>query len=369
MKLTQYLHFPQGNDSYTVAENIGKYYSQESVIWAIGDSTSGIYNDGSFPVIFSHPKSNGVRLFDIQEDAYMTYCTTVDNALATETSTGINLVHHGLVIAKCLAEKYPVISYLHGTEMPAHDDLPPFVRKDLHESIIRSVKVLAMSELQQDMAIKIFGDSIQDKLEILHCGIDTSLFHPRDNYNDIVNTYGLHPDKKILLYAGRLTYEKNLELAIDAFDESLATEAQMVLVGSGNQFEILQKRAEGKDVTFIPAVPQAELAQIMSASDLFVLTSRYESFGLVILEAIASGAPVVATARGVMPILVSPGKGGYTFERDDDNHDKTVIQVREAMHQALILDKQVFAEYSAYVRESYSWESIVQKFEHIVRNI
>ena len=107
-------------------------------------------------------------------------------------------------------------------------------------------------------------------------------------------------DREVLLYLGRISPEKGLDLLIEAFARVHARRPQAVLmvVGRGPSVEDLQDRVQelglGEHVLFAGAVPHADVPQYMAAADLFVFPSTAETQGLVLLEAMAAGTPVVA---------------------------------------------------------------------------
>lgn len=127
-------------------------------------------------------------------------------------------------------------------------------------------------------------------------GVDTDLFHPRDK--DF-----LRAPRPILLYVGRVAVEKNIEAFL-----SLPNGGTKYVVGDGPQLAALQARCP--DVRFVGAKQGDELARHYAAADVFVFPSRTDTFGLVMLEALASGVPVAAyPVQGPSDVLAGTGVG------------------------------------------------------------
>jgi glycosyltransferase involved in cell wall biosynthesis len=121
-------------------------------------------------------------------------------------------------------------------------------------------------------------------------------------------------DDRVLLYVGRIAKEKKLDLLLNAFD-LIAKEiarARLVLVGRGPYMEGLKEKTHdmglGDRVVFAGAIPHEEVPRYMAAADLFVFTSTTDTQGLVLVEAMASGTPVVAVdAPGPTDVLQAGG--------------------------------------------------------------
>ncbi len=111
-------------------------------------------------------------------------------------------------------------------------------------------------------------------------GVDTDLFHPRDKAF-------LTDPRPIALYVGRVAVEKNIGEFL-----RLPFDGTKYVVGDGPQLRLLRKRHP--EVRFVGVKKGEELAQYYAASDVFVFPSRTDTFGLVLLEALASGVPVAA---------------------------------------------------------------------------
>lgn len=120
-----------------------------------------------------------------------------------------------------------------------------------------------------------------------------------------------------LLFAGRLTAAKNLELAL----ESLAAvpEARLTVVGDGPDRERLERARDelGAAADFVGARPRAEVLGLMATADAVVLSSAWENFPHGVVEALAMGTPVVATRVGGVPEVVRDGENGLLVEPGD----------------------------------------------------
>lgn len=147
-------------------------------------------------------------------------------------------------------------------------------------------------------------------------GVDSRLFRPerasramRERLSDG------HPDAPLLVYAGRLGAEKGLEL----FPELLPQlpEARLALVGDGPQRPLLEQRLATLPVHFGGYLRGEELASAVASADVFVFPSQTDTLGLVLLEAMAAGTPVVAAAGGGVPEVVRDGLNGLLFQPGD----------------------------------------------------
>ncbi|HEX2530498.1 MAG TPA: glycosyltransferase family 1 protein [Burkholderiaceae bacterium] len=134
-------------------------------------------------------------------------------------------------------------------------------------------------------------------------GVDTSVFAPERRDDGLRARLGLPKDARLLIYAGRFTREKKLPLLIDAVHR-LGDPYYLVMVGSGNCL------AESPRLVHIPFQRDAQaLASVIASCDVLVHPGDQETFGLVVLEAMACGIPVLGVAAGGVGELVEPDAG------------------------------------------------------------
>ncbi|MEA3277213.1 MAG: glycosyltransferase, partial [Pseudomonadota bacterium] len=125
-------------------------------------------------------------------------------------------------------------------------------------------------------------------------GVDTELFDPSRRSEDLRRSWGCPPAGLVVVYVGRLAAEKNLDLAVAAFQRvsSRDPQAKFVLVGDGPALERL--RLAHPDLVLTGAKVGVDLAEHYASGDLFLFPSLTETFGNVVPEAMASGLPVIA---------------------------------------------------------------------------
>lgn len=134
-------------------------------------------------------------------------------------------------------------------------------------------------------------------------GVDTDVFSPQRRTNELREKLGLSPDSRVLLYAGRFAGEKNLPILLQAFAR-LGRPYHLLMVGGDHE-----ARPEG-NVTILPyRRDSGELAQLFASADALVHAGTKETFGLVILESMACGRPVVAANAGAIPEFVDDSVG------------------------------------------------------------
>jgi glycosyltransferase involved in cell wall biosynthesis len=148
------------------------------------------------------------------------------------------------------------------------------------------------------------------RTQVLARGVDTRLFSPQRRDPDLRQRWGATQDVPVALYVGRLAAEKNLELTIAAFEaiHRIQAAARLVLVGDGP----LAPRLRARHPEFVHCgMRQGEdLAAHYASADLFLFPSLTETFGNVVLEALASGLAVAAFDYAAARAHVEPGRGG-----------------------------------------------------------
>jgi glycosyltransferase involved in cell wall biosynthesis len=147
-------------------------------------------------------------------------------------------------------------------------------------------------------------------------GVDAERFHPR--YASAAMRARLsagHPDDVLLLYVGRIAAEKQLYHLKTVLAQVPGT--RLALVGDGPARAELEQAFAGTPTTFTGYLQGPELSAAYASADLFVFPSALESFGLVVIEALAAGLPVVAARVGGVADVVTEGVTGYTFEAGD----------------------------------------------------
>jgi glycosyltransferase involved in cell wall biosynthesis len=197
-----------------------------------------------------------------------------------------------------------------------------------------------------------------DKIRILPRGLDTRLFHPGRREADFWLKRGARPGELILLYVGRISIEKNLDVFAQAHDGARAAglKVRAAIVGDGVYLKTLRKLLP--DACFTGYLSGKELARAYASADLFVFPSISDTFGNVVIEAQASGLPVIVSDQKGPQELVENGLTGLVT-RGLDAADVTQAILRLARDPGL---RQAMAEAARRSVESRSWSSAIDKF-------
>jgi alpha-1,6-mannosyltransferase len=154
-------------------------------------------------------------------------------------------------------------------------------------------------------------------------GVDLMTFHPRRRAwaAETRAAFGL-PDQPVALYAGRLAAEKRLDVVLDAWPEvERRARVRLVIVGEGPDEARLRRHRYADRVIWIPFVREREqLADLLAAVDFYLAPGPFETFGLSVLEAFASGTPVLSVEEGGGAELVRHALAGERYQDGDAGH-------------------------------------------------
>jgi glycosyltransferase involved in cell wall biosynthesis len=200
-------------------------------------------------------------------------------------------------------------------------------------------------------------------IEVLGRGIDTELFNPDKRCESLRREWGAGPHDKVYLYVGRLAREKNIGLAIDTFlkMKAISPSARLVLVGNGPEYVRLYSHHEG--LIFVGTRVGDELARHYASADIFLFPSMSETFGNVVLEAMASGLGVVAFNQAAAGIHIRHGHNGMLASTSDEH--------AFISHSAILQHDHIYlASLRKEARRSIegrTWQQIGVEFERILR--
>jgi glycosyltransferase involved in cell wall biosynthesis len=201
-----------------------------------------------------------------------------------------------------------------------HTDFPQYVRILTDDSFLETLTWNYMKWFYDELdLVYVNSESYRaawiergiaaEKFRVLPRGLDTALFHPARRDPAYWQQHGVARDQTVLLYVGRISKEKDLDVIVTAWRKLRQTGCALAFVGDGPH--LAELRTLVPDAVFTGALAGLELARAFASADVFLFPSTTDTFGNVVLEALASGLPVIVSDRGGPKDLIAHGVTGF----------------------------------------------------------
>ncbi|XP_012087901.1 sulfoquinovosyl transferase SQD2 [Jatropha curcas] len=236
------------------------------------------------------------------------------------SSPGI-MVFGALIIAKLLC--VPIVMSYH-THVPVY--IPRYTFSWLVKPMWLIIKFLHRAADLTLVPSAAIGRDLQaarvtaaNRIRLWNKGVDSESFHPRFRSQEMRwRLSNGEPEKPLIVHVGRLGVEKSLDFLKRVMDR--LPDARIAFIGDGPYREELEKMFSGMPAVFTGMLGGEELSQAYASGDVFVMPSESETLGLVVLEAMSSGIPVVGARAGGIPDIIPPeqdGKIGFLYTPGD----------------------------------------------------
>ncbi|SEI60410.1 Glycosyltransferase involved in cell wall bisynthesis [Allopseudospirillum japonicum] len=209
----------------------------------------------------------------------------------------------------------------------------------------------------QQQALELGAQGL-DNVHCLYRGVDTQRFNPQRRCQDLRRQWQANSETLVVTCVGRLAAEKNLDQVIETFQliKAQHPDARLVLTGDGPLHSHLMRKTQ--DIILPGTRTGIDLARHYASCDLFLFPSTTETFGNVILEAMASGLPVLSYDYAGAQLLIEQGVSGYKVPLKDQtafNQAALELAAQPVLRTAL-------ATGACKRIQAFSWDTIVQNF-------
>lgn len=203
-----------------------------------------------------------------------------------------------------------------------------------------------------------------ERVKLWQRGVDTELFQPHLTSLDMRSHLSQgSPEAPLLLYVGRLSAEKEID-RIKPILEAIP-QARLALVGDGPYRQELEQHFTGTHTHFVGYLVGQELASAFASADAFIFPSRTETLGLVLLEAMAAGCPVVAARSGGITDIVTDGVNGYLFDPTDERG--ATVATRQLLEYGE--KREQIRQQARQEAERWSWAAATRQLQDYYRGI
>lgn len=223
--------------------------------------------------------------------------------------------------------------------------------------------ITSVSEFTKKHFLKIFGYHYYRKVKVIPGGVT---IHSNEKTTSLIDRKYKLKNKKVILFTGRLTKHKGVEYLLKAAKYIKDPQAEVFIIGEGSEEEKLKKQAKElklKNINFLPYMrgkKLKELRQFYKRADIFVAPSIWnEPFGLVILEAMAYGTPVIATKKGGITSIVKDGVNGLLVRARASR--KLATAINTLLENDKLRKKLGQKAYQTIV-DKFTWESATKRF-------
>jgi glycosyltransferase involved in cell wall biosynthesis len=203
-----------------------------------------------------------------------------------------------------------------------------------------------------------------ERVDLWQRGVDTDMFQPHLVSRKMRDRLSRgNPEAPLLLYVGRVSAEKQID-KIKPILKSIP-EARLAIVGNGPAREELEQLFADTATNFVGYLHGLELASAYASADAFIFPSATETLGLVLLEAMAAGCPVVAARSGGIPDIVTDGVNGYLFEPDDPQGaiaaTRRLLDARQ--------EREQLRENARQEAEKWGWQAATAQLKHFYHGV
>jgi glycosyltransferase involved in cell wall biosynthesis len=203
-----------------------------------------------------------------------------------------------------------------------------------------------------------------ERVDLWQRGVDTEMFQPHLKSRQMRSHLSQgNPDQPLFLYVGRVSAEKQIEeikLVLDAIPH-----ARLAIVGDGPAREELEAHFAGTNTHFVGYLHGLELGSAYASADAFIFPSRTETLGLVLLEAMAAGCPVVAAASGGITDIVTDGVNGYLFDPLDK--EGAIAATQRLLNASA--ERELLRQNARQEAEKWGWAAATRQLQSYYREI
>ena len=290
----------------------------------------------NFPCFTTHPRSTQT-FYDLSErelDAYeAAFRRAIEEEIRTFSPDVIHCGHAWLQPAYAADYDIPLVVTIHGTDLigyekiaRGHDSSTFLFRDAAKRSLEEAAAIITISQENDALVRRLFPDEAP-KCHLILNGYNSDVFYPDDvTRANVLAEHGIAGSfDHLVSFAGKFAHFKGIDVLLRGVAElqrarpERAGDTAFVLAGDGELFEdmnVLAAELGVANVHFVRNQPHDALRRLYSAADVSLLTSRKEPFGLVIIEAMACGAPVIGSNDGGAVDIITP-EVGLLFESEN----------------------------------------------------
>ena len=284
---------------------------------------------------------------------------------------GFDVIHaHDWLVtyaAKSLKNAYdiPIVATIHATEAGRnsgiHDETQRYINDTEWLLTYEATEVIVNSNYMKNEIQRLFGLPF-DKINVIPNGINLSNFTGIERDYDFRRQYAMD-NEKIILYVGRLVYEKGVQHLIAAMPKILSNynDAKLIIAGRGGMMDELRAEAINlglnDKIYFTGYLNSKQVQKMYKCADVAVFPSTYEPFGIVALEAMLAGVPTVVSDVGGLDEIVTHGVDGMKSYAGNANSIADSVTALLYDHQ---LATNVSKKAKQKVKDQFNWEKIAQ---------